>query len=86
MKLSTRLKRGRKAEWWVLVGGANRHTVAEVLREPVGGVIKFCPYIHLPNPSRDGAPFSLSKLEAVDTLDAAIDVVRSELESRNSIT
>jgi hypothetical protein len=81
MKLTTRLKRGRKTEWWVLEGGKVRTTVAEVVRELVGGVeMMYRPYLHLLNPSADGEPYTLRQLAARHTLEEAVEVVRAALE------
>lgn len=86
MKLTTRLKRGRKAEWWVLEGGRDRHTVAEVVRELVGGVeMMYRPYLHLLNPGPDGEPYTLRQLAAKDTLAEAVEVVRAALEPQDAV-
>ena len=86
MKLTTRLKRGRKAEWWVLAGGKVSHTVAEVVRELVGGVeLMYRPYLHLLNPGQDGEPYTLRQLAAKDTLAEAIEVVRAALEPQDAV-
>jgi hypothetical protein len=82
MKLTARLKRGRKTEWWVLEGGAARHTVAEINRETEGTESRYQPYLHLINASPEGLPYALKKLVAAGTLAEAVEAVREELNSR----
>jgi hypothetical protein len=88
MKLTTRLKRGRKSEWWVLQGGASKMTVAEINRELIGGVsMKYRPYIHMRDkrgPDGEdyyirGEDYYLRGLPGCDTLDDAVEAVRSAL-------
>lgn len=84
MKLTTRLKRGRKSEWWVLEGGRVRTTVAEISRELTGGVVmQYRPYLHMRDkPGPDGESYYLRQLAAKDTLDEAIKVVAEAMEPK----
>lgn len=81
MKLTTRLKKGRKTEWWVLAGGEVRHTVAEINRELTGGVaMQYRPYLHMRDkPGPDGEDYYLRQLAAKDTLAEAVEVVRDAM-------
>ena len=86
MKLTTRLKRGRKAEWWVLEGGRTKITVAEIVRELVGGVeMMHRPYLHMAKPGPDGEPYTLRQLAAKNTLAEAVEVVKAALESHGAV-
>jgi hypothetical protein len=81
MKLTTRLKRGRKSEWLVLQGGATKMIVAEISRELIGGVsMKYRPYIHMRDKrGPDGEDYYLRGLPGCDTMDDAVEAVRSAL-------
>lgn len=81
MKLTTRLKRGRKTEWWVLRGGEVRVTIGEINREMTGGVVmQYRPYLHMRDkPGPDGEDYYLRSLLAKDTLAEAVEVIREKL-------
>ena len=77
MKLTTRLKRGRKTEWWVLLGS----TIGEINREMTGGVVmQYRPYLHMRDkPGPDGEDYYLRALSAKDTLAEAVEMIREKL-------
>jgi len=81
MKLTMRLKRGRKTEWWVLQGGEVRSTIGEINREMTGGVVmQYRPYLHMRDkPGPDGEDYYLRSLQAKDTLEEAVEVIREKL-------
>ena len=81
MKLTTRLKRGRKTEWWVLKGGEVRMTIGEINRELTGGVVmQYRPYLHMRDkPGPDGEDYYLRSLSAKDTLAEAVEMIREKL-------
>lgn len=79
MKLTAKLKAGRKAEWAVRSG---RKVVAEINRQLVGGVkMGFVPYLKLGKPS-DGSAYSWRVLRHAETLDEAVEAVRLAVASK----
>ena len=76
MKLTVKLKPGRKAEWVVRQG---RKVVAEINRQLTGGVtMQYRPYLRLDKPA-DGSNYSWKILGAEDTIEAAIANVEAAL-------
>ena len=72
MKLTVKLKPGRKTEWVVRHG---RKVVAEINRQLTGGVkMQYRPYLRLDKPA-EGSNYSWKILGAEDTLEAAVEVV-----------
>lgn len=77
MKLTVKLKPGRKTEWIVRSG---RKVVAEVNRQLTGGVkMQYRPYLRIDKPA-EGSNYSWKILAARDSLDDAVEVVRSALQ------
>jgi len=77
MKLTTRLKAGRKAEWVVRSG---RKVVAEVNRQLVGGVkMGFVTYLKIDEPA-DGSSYHWRILRDAESLEEAVGLVRDALE------
>lgn len=76
MKLTTRLRPGRKSEWVVRSG---RKVVAEINRQLTGGVkMQYRPYLRLDKPA-DGSNYSWRILAAEDSLEAALANVEDAL-------
>lgn len=76
MKLTTRLKAGRKAEWVVRSG---RKVVAEINRQLVGGVkMAFVTYLKIDEPA-EGSSYSWRVLRHAESLEEAVDLVRDAL-------
>jgi hypothetical protein len=76
MKLTVKLKPGRKTEWVVRQG---RKVVAEINRQLTGGrKMQYRPYLRLDKPA-DGSNYSWRILWAEDTLDAAVANVEAAL-------
>jgi hypothetical protein len=83
MKLTTKLKPGRKAEWVVRDG---RKVVAEINRQLTGGVkMQYRPYLKLNKPA-DGSNYSWRILAAEDTMEAALENVRAALSEPIKVT
>lgn len=81
MKLTTKLKAGRKAEWAVRCG---RKVVAEINRQLVGGVkMAFVPFLKLDEPA-EGSSYSWRVLRHADSLEEAVNLIRQELEPRDT--
>jgi len=79
MKLTAKLKPGRKTEWVVRYG---REVVAEVNRQLTGGVkMQYRPYLRLDKPA-DGSHYLWRILDARDSLEDAVEVVRNALPKR----
>lgn len=76
MKLTLKLRPGRKAEWVVRQG---RKVVAEINRQLTGGVkMQYRPYLRLDKPA-DGSNYSWRILGAEDSLEAAVTNVEAAL-------
>ncbi len=83
MKLTVKLKPGRKSEWVVRQG---RTVVAEINRQLTGGVkMQYRPYLRLDKPA-DGSNYSWRILAAEDSLEAAAANVEAALAEPIAVT